>query len=168
MSDQPHGRATKRQAAEFLGVSEKAIERYANAGKLSKEVEKKEGGGVITYYDRAELQKLKQQMSAPTPRQQDARTPATAIARRGGIDDVAQIFLSAWRDAREERAAHKLTVELKDKEFLTIKEAAALKGLSETHINQAIRAGRLKARKLAGVRGRRIRRQDLDAYTKKL
>ena len=74
-------RATKAEAAEYLGVSEKAIERYAGADppKLSKVVEKKPGGGFINYYDRKELIKLKKQMDTPTPRQSDTQT---AIARR--------------------------------------------------------------------------------------
>ena len=162
-------KATKKEAAEFLGVSEKAIERYASANppKLSKEVAKKTGGGMITYYDKKELIRLKQQMerAAWTPRQTDTKT-STALARRDATPnpEAFKQLIAAISAAQDNRP----TVDLKDKEFLTIREAAALKGLTETHIKQAVREDKLKAIKLAGVRGRRIRRKDLDTYTKKL
>ncbi|MGA9773681.1 MAG: helix-turn-helix domain-containing protein [Blastocatellia bacterium] len=168
-------RLTKKEAAEFLGVSEKAIERYANAGKLSKQVENKLGGGVITYYDHKEVEQLKQQMDtrATTPRQTDTPTgkapgKSTALARRDsatlGRSDTLALIVAAIEQAR----AQTPLVEVKEKEFLTIKEAAALKGLSVSHIEQAIKSKKLAAMKLAGVRGRRIRRAALDKYTSKL
>jgi excisionase family DNA binding protein len=169
-------RVTKKEAAEFLGVSEKAIERYANAGKLSKQVENKPGGGVITYYDHKEVERLKQQMNtrAATPRQSDtptARAPgsSTALARRDsatlGRSDTLALIVAAIEQARAQTPS---LADVKEKEFLTIKEAAALKGLSVSHIEQAIKSKKLRAMKLSGVRGRRIRRADLDKYTAKL
>jgi excisionase family DNA binding protein len=45
-------------------------------------------------------------------------------------------------------------------------EAAQLSGLSRGHLREAIDAGKLKARIIG--RGWRVKRDDLDAYVKKL
>ena len=54
--------------------------------------------------------------------------------------------------------AHKLT--------LSLPEAAALSGLSRTHLRKAMKAGNLEARKLG--QGWRIKRAELEAYVSKL
>jgi excisionase family DNA binding protein len=155
---------TKREAAAFLGSSEKAIERYAAAGKLSKHVEKKQGGGMISYYQEEELEKLKAAMESKMkripPRQTDNRT--TILARRGVAPNLMEFFTAISQQN------HRPQVEIKDRDFLTIKESAVLKGLSVAHIEWAIKNKKLKAYRIPHVRGRRVRRLELDAYAKKI
>jgi excisionase family DNA binding protein len=156
---------TKKEAAAFLGVSEKAIERYANAGKLKKNVEEKEGGGFITYYDETELEKLKKAMKdkaeqVSAPRQPDT---TTALARRSAMPDFIALLTNAIGQTKIVPQ-----VDITEKSFLTIKEAAALSGLSVSHFEFAIKSKKLKSHTIPHVRGRRIKRADLDVYVKKL
>lgn len=172
---------TKKEAAEFLEVSEKAIERYVAAGKLSKHVEKKEGGGMITYYQEKELEKLKKVMKEKvyktnTPRQVGLATalvsskPAdlsSPIYISSGLHNSPDDFLSFITTEIEQRK-QKLEVDITKKIFLTLKEAAALSGLSVSHFEFAIKSRKLKVHNISHVRGRRIKRTELDIYVKKL
>ena len=156
---------TKKEAAAFLGVSEKAIERYSNAGKLHKNVEEKEGGGFITYYDEKELEKLERAMKekadqVSAPRQPDT---TTALARRSATPDLLALLTNA---IGQNKSAPQ--VDITEKNFLTIKEAAALSGLSVSHFEFAIKSRQLKAETIPHVRGRRIKRTEFDMYVKKL
>jgi len=57
-------------------------------------------------------------------------------------------------------------VRLTDKLTLSLTEAALLSGLSRNHLRQAIEDKKLRARIIG--RGWRVKREDLDAYVKKL
>jgi excisionase family DNA binding protein len=59
-------------------------------------------------------------------------------------------------------------VDITEKNFLTVKEAAALSGLSVSHFEFASKNRKLKAHIILHVRGRRIKRSELDVYVKKL
>jgi excisionase family DNA binding protein len=58
-------------------------------------------------------------------------------------------------------------VAIERKLLLTLPEAAAYSGLSEVKLNQAVRSGKLKARKDLG-KGYRIKRSDIEAFVKSL
>jgi excisionase family DNA binding protein len=58
-------------------------------------------------------------------------------------------------------------VPIEKKLLLTLPEAAGYSGLSEAKLNDAIRAGKLSARKNLG-KGYRIKRSDLESYVKSL
>jgi excisionase family DNA binding protein len=58
-------------------------------------------------------------------------------------------------------------VAIEKKLLLTLAEAAAYSGLSEGKLNEAIRAGKLTARKDLG-RGHRIKRSDIERYIESL
>ncbi len=57
-------------------------------------------------------------------------------------------------------------VPIADKIILTLAEASALTNLSRNHLRQAIEEKKLRARIIG--RGRRVKRDDLDAYVRKL
>jgi excisionase family DNA binding protein len=58
-------------------------------------------------------------------------------------------------------------VAIERKLLLTLPEAAAYSGLSEAKLNQAVRTGKLKARKDLG-KGYRIKRSDVEAFVKSI
>ena len=152
---------TKKEAAALLGVSEKAIERYTNAGKLTKSVEPKEGGGFVTYYDEKQLAKLKKEMDSPVSKQPAPRSPTTALVPRSNV-------LTLLAEAITQQQGNHPAVELKDKALLSIREAAAITGLSISHVKWAVVEGKLKAHTIPHVRGRKIKQSELEGYIKRL
>jgi excisionase family DNA binding protein len=57
----------KTEAAEFLGVSPRAVERYVSAGKLAGRYERGKTGQVLAF-DETELQRFKDELNAPVAR----------------------------------------------------------------------------------------------------
>ena len=102
----------KREAADYLGVSERTIERYVSAGKLHP----KNGN-----FSADELERL-----------------------RMASEQSPQLVSPA------------------QKMLLSLQEAAAVSGLSLSHINQALEEGKLKL--VAG----KIRKRDLERYINSL
>lgn len=160
---------TKKEAAAYLNVSERAIERYTSKGKLHVRYKKRDIGGSIAVYDEEELKRLKAAIARATklkklPKPADKPTPRKQVAlSRVGASDFAQLFGAAFKAHRE---SEHLTVAITDKLTLDLSEAAALSGLSRGFLIEAINKRQLKARKIG--RGWRMKRSDLDAYVKKL
>ena len=159
----------KKEAAAFLNVSERAIERYTAKGKLHVRYDKRDIGGTVAVYNKDELKKLKAAIDRPTklkPMKDSsiARKPRkqTALAQVG-VSDFAQLFSVAFQAQRE---SAQLTVSITDKLTLDLSEAAALSGLSRGYLIAAIKDHKLKARKIG--RSWRVKRTDLDGYVKKL
>ena len=169
----------KREASQYLGKTERAVERYTQAGELS--VKYKPGKTrPIADYDETELRELKHRLANPsdvrpavvsenpTKAEQPRTTPTEALQRAGSVEGM-QAFalmvanaLRATQDGRNDT----LHVELKDKLTLSLNEASQLSGLSRGHLRQAIEAKKLKARIIG--KGWRVKRSDLDAYVQKL
>lgn len=164
----------KREAAEYLNVSERAVERYTEQGKLSVRYEKGKRGKA-SVYDESELRRLKATldgkrslvrpaMALPDNPDQEARqlarlgdTPARLAQFIGALE-----ALGFHRSARDTRAH----VSVEGKLLLKLDEAAALTGLSRATLRAAIEAGKLRA-KIVG-RAWRIKRADLESYITKL
>jgi excisionase family DNA binding protein len=81
---------------------------------------------------------------------------------------VVQKSIAAAVEASErtERRTATSISDIAHKIILTLAEAAALTNLSRNHLRQAIEEKKLKARIIG--RGWRVKRDDLDAYVKKL
>lgn len=153
---------TKKEAADFLGVSERAIERYTKAGRLTPTYQQNKSGGTLALFAERDLDRLKEEMSAPKERTTAGgiagREPTRAdIVRRDGAGALVEAL-------REVASAPR--VSLSDKLLLSIDEAAALSGLSAHHIREAIHGQKLKARIIG--KGWRIKTDDLRAYVRKL
>lgn len=163
----------KEEAAKFLGVSVRAVQRYAAAGKLS--VTYTRGArGQVAQFNQEELERLKQQLSEPVYPQrpaiaesgdnhgQEAVAPVTpqALVTQEAFADRLIETLEALKPESTPPVfvAYKLT--------LNLKEAAQLAGLSRGFLLEAIHDGTLKAAKRG--RGWNIKRTDLDAYVNKL
>jgi excisionase family DNA binding protein len=161
----------KQQAAEYLGVSTRAVERYTSKGKLLPSYEKGRTG-LAPVYDRAQLDKVKEEMEAPRPvvrrdkpaqhDKRDGNGGGALVLRQGRGTDLAS-FVKAIEEAR---LTARPIVAPENKLTLSLSEASALSGLSRAHLLDAIHGHKLKGQIIG--RGWRIKRADLDAYVRKL
>jgi excisionase family DNA binding protein len=164
----------KQQAAEFLGVTTRAVERYTSQGKLSVRYEKGKTRPVAVFSE-DELRTLKSEIENPPVH----RPAVESLPATGSGSDSSQAltttkpehalaeFVGFLRGAFEtsQRAAPSIS-DIAAKTLLKLDEAARLTGLSRGILREAIDAGKLKA-KIVG-RAWRIKRDDLDAYVRKL
>ncbi len=158
---------TKQETADFLGVSTRAVENYAAKGRLSVTYTKGKRGQVAVFDD-SEVARLKEELAQPAYPQR----PVVSIPEQPHTQALVPFGLSsAIVPAGDSQQfvvleAYRRFVPVADKLTLNLHEASALSGLSRNHLLEAIHAGKLKA-KIIG-RGWRIKRDDLDAYVKKL
>jgi excisionase family DNA binding protein len=167
----------KQEAADYLDVSTRAIERYTAKGRLTPAYEKGRTG-LAPVYDKAQLDELKKEMDTPSPRpvvgvvkpdkldRRDKAGTGKALALRGlglGKSEALAELIAAIEAAR---SAARPYAPLEAKLTLNLSEASALSGLSRHHLREAIDAGKLKARIIG--RGWRVKRADLETYVRKL
>lgn len=159
----------KKEVAERLGVSERAVERYASQGKLSVRYEKGQRGDAAVYEER-EVKKLLTELDA----KRSLVRPAVSTLDSGNDEPVQLARMSKQSDVQsllaqligvlpEQASKERSLTELAVKHLLTLSEASALSGLSRDHLIEAIRDGKLKARKIG--RGWKIKQKDLQSYT---
>jgi len=168
-----------KEAAEYLGVSVKTLERRIALGDIS--VAYVPGAtGKLRTFDRAELDRFKQaeaeKMVATTyvarPRVASVASdapdsPAMLQRLNTGHNSGALIELIAAIEQARAQLPPALTVsDLSHKLTLSLVEAAQLSGLSRNHLRAAIEAKKLKARVIG--RGWRVKKDDLQAYVRKL
>ena len=168
----------KKEAAEYLGVSTRAIERYTQKGKLGV---KYSGGKTrpIAIYDQEELDRLKEELettihkpvieSAPT-------TPTNLTVRDVGLSGLVEKIItplsSQLASLTEAIQSFKTlpptrpTVPIENKLLLTLREVQALTGLSRETLREAIQFNQLKA-KIVG-KAWRVKRSDLEDYIENL
>ena len=138
----------KTQAAAFLKVSEKTIERLATKGDLRRATRKRPGVRPLPVYDPDDLQKIKDSQVASVEIISQAEAPQRpALVPRV---DLLPSFLQTLFPS---------DLPLRDKLFLTIKEAARFAGLPQATIRRLIRAAKIPAVKAGGWR---IKRSDLE------
>ena len=141
---------TKSQAAAFLQVSEKTIERLARKGEIRRETRKRPGVRPSPVYSPEDLDRVK-----------NAQTPQVAVlppqAEAGGVPALIppRVQLPSFLQSLLSGA----DVPLRDKLFLTVKEAVRFSGLPESTIRRLLRSGKLPGIKVGGWR---IRRADLE------
>jgi excisionase family DNA binding protein len=163
----------KKAAAQFLNVSERAIERYTKAGRLTARYEKGKTRSVAVY-DEAELRTLKREIDNPSvirpriePPLSDNQTQAltTTNSEQALSPFVANSNAHKMLAAFEAIAA---PVRLSEKILLSIPEAATLSGIPADKLRAAVKSGALKALSSIGRGLGKVRRSDLDAYVSKL
>jgi excisionase family DNA binding protein len=154
----------KRAAAELLGVSIRAVERYTAKGQLSVKYQKGKTGNEAIYNE-AEVRRLKQRLNSAL----QLKRPAIVQPRAGTA------AISRTDGASLERVIATISglpigklpiVPVADKLTLSLAEASALSGLSRAFLSEAIHANKLKAAKRG--RGWNIKRSDLELYIRKL
>ena len=140
---------TKTEAAAFLRVSEKTIERLATKGDVRRATRKRVGVRPLPVYDPRDLEKVKDSQTV----QVEVVAPADAGQSQALVPRVdLPSFLQTLFPATDD-------MPLRDKLFLNIKEAARYSGLPQSTIRRLIHAGKLPGVKVGGWR---IKRSDLE------
>ncbi len=170
----------KQVAAEFLGVSVRAVERYTQQGKLSVTYTKGRTRPVAEYRQ-DELDALRAEINAnlyhqrpahekPNPANSEqagglvAISPAHAL-QRAPSEQSMTMFVAALSDALREAQTPGngvVDVPLRDKMTLSFKEASRLSGVPESHLRAAYSDGKLRGAKIG--RGVRVSPDALKAY----
>lgn len=168
----------KQEAAEFLGVSVRALERYVQQGRIGGHYEKGKTRPTLVF-DKAELEafkaELEQKLYKPVVESSNSDNSAKsdkALARLlsssssvqpevldfEGLSAVIESLLEHQSSSSATPAYHKI--------LLTLAEAQELTGLSRTILRQAISKGTLKAQIIG--KSWRIKYTDLESYVEKL
>ncbi len=185
----------KQEAADFLGVSVRALERYVQQGRISVKYEKGKTRPTANF-EQAELEAFREELNQPTVKPAfESRQTATdetrqisseseyrqiateqqqetgiAVQTPGEITEFGGIAtvdkLASIIEGLLSQDNNQSKVAISDKLLLTMAEAQALTGLSREFLKDAIASGELKA-KLIG-KGWRIKRSDLNEYIDKL
>ncbi len=173
----------KQEAADFLGVSVRALERYVQQGRVSVRYEKGKTRPTARF-DPTELEALKAELNQSSYKpaieshqtQEDESSPveppksrqiATASSNwedTGLVQaDIGVIErLSGVIELLLKRGEAQPTVPIEAKILLTLSEAQALTGLSRQILLDAINQGKLNAKVIGKTW--RIKRTDLDQY----
>ena len=143
---------TKSQAAAVLQVSEKTVERMARKGEIRRETRKRPGLRPLPVYSPEDLERVK---AAQVP--QVAVLPPQAEA--GGVPALAPRALEL--PSFLQSLVNGADVPLRDKLFLSVKEAVRFSGLPESTIRRLLRGGKLPGVKAGGWRIRRVDLEEL-------
>jgi excisionase family DNA binding protein len=160
------GWVTKTEAAEITGLSVRTIERLATSKKIQRAWRRLPGAKPVIVIHPDDVERIRQnaappfvttmaENTGPNGKGQEITVRAPrAVAPAADPASIAGIFqqLLAARPAP--------AVELKDKLFLRLQEAAEISGLPAAYLRQAIRDERVDAIKTGG--GWRIRRSSLE------
>ncbi len=168
---------TKQQAAEFLGVTVRTLERYTQEGKIGGRYEKGKTRSVLVY-DESELRAFKAELETktykpaidPTSTKPDRSESALSefvevpqsLVLPEGLDQLVDVL----KAIREEQEVDRLTVPIHHKLTLSLAESSALSGLSRQRIRAAIKDGTLTAQIIG--KGFRVKRTDLEDYVDNL
>ena len=167
----------KKEAANFLGVSVRALERYVQQGRISVRYEKGKTRPTANF-DSGELETFKTELNQPSykPAVQSRQTSSNIEPRQIATDvkletDKALVYpgdisvvdkLAGIIEGLLAKTETQPKVPIADKLLLTLPEVQTLTGLSKRFLRDAINEGQLKA-KIIG-KSWRIKRSDLDKY----
>jgi excisionase family DNA binding protein len=181
----------KKEAAEFLELSEKTVERYKSSGKLSARMKRIVGADgksrKVLDFNQSDLDRLKRELSGnvvfPELTDRHAQTETQTDTDRQTQLDGANFASNELSTVGQTQTANLFEVIFKSLEtisernlrasdrfqklMLTVDEAAAVSGLPKAFLDRAIKKdGALKATKIGGRY--RIKRQDLDEFINSL
>ncbi|GAC1457326.1 MAG: hypothetical protein NVS2B14_00570 [Chamaesiphon sp.] len=164
---------TKQEAAEFLGVTVRTLERYGQEGKIGGRYKKGKTRSILVY-DQDELETFKAQLETKTYKpaventSTNTDTEKTELSRFVEVNQVSpsldklSMLVDTLQRVREEHEIDRATVPIHYKLTLSLDEASALSGISRQRLRDAIRSGTLKA--IALGRGYRVKRTDLESF----
>jgi excisionase family DNA binding protein len=158
----------KEEAANYIGASVRTLQRLTGAGKIPVSYERGHKGDEARYSQSDLDAYLQSQKPAALMRPDagagdgngSASQAMSLVATHGAAGTAAS---AALIEAFAQIAA---PVRVSEKFTLSLIEAAQLSGLSRGHLREAIEEKQLKARIIG--RGFRVKRQDLEAYIRKL
>ena len=165
--DDSHGREddqsnrvilSKKDAAAFLGVTPRAVNRYVAAGRL-KVIHQPSptGGSDLAFFDPADLEAFKNAPREPVGRDRQALVKPV----KADLETLLQALLAPQSRTTKPRAS-----DFDSQLTLSLKEAAIVARQSVESLRQAIKDGKLKA----AIRGRgwNVKRSDLEEWVRKL
>jgi excisionase family DNA binding protein len=160
----------KKEAAEFLGVSTRLVEKYASEGRLGEITYVRGKTGKQAEYNQEAVNKLKTALESPdtalAPATPDARlfvaqlVEAITTREQANIEAIRGLLSGSIEEPRS------ASVRVSEKILLNLTDCRLLTGLSETSLREAIKSGELQA-KIIG-RGWKVKRQDLDEFVNNL
>lgn len=161
----------KKEAAEYLNVSTRAIERYTSQGKLTPTYEKGRTGPAPVY-DQVQLDELRKQMDEAA----DATRPSLKLDKKDKADkgdkDSALVLRSGSRAdlaafiAAIDKARGESIIDIAAKPLLTRAEAQRYTGLSRKLLREVVMSGKVREIKLG--RAYRLKKKELDSYIETL
>ncbi len=169
----------KSDAANFLGKTERAIERYVKDGRLSARYVAGKTRSVADF-DEAELERLKHELDNPsdvrpavipkTPTNaEQPRQSATNALQRTANDEALTMFVSMLSDAMRAtqgqgngKVEQPSIADLSAKLTLSFSEASRFSGVPESHLRAAYAEGNLRGAKIG--RGVRVLPDDVRKY----
>ncbi len=159
----------KKEAAEFLGVSTRLVERYASQGRL-KVTYVRGRTGREAQFEQSDLEHFKADLEqpllkaaiAPISPESEAVGALIPVERRERLLDALEVIL----DRHQLPPTKAPTLSIGEKILLNLGEAQALTGLSRGYLREAISDNKLKAQIIG--RSWRVKRSDLESYVKEL
>lgn len=186
----------KTEAAAFLEVSVRAIERYVAADKLPAHYIRGKTGQMLDF-DQADLERFKTELETPTPKggasssttsdeprqeaQDKTRQEASNQPRQGSTTALVKAVVPHSESSQvgsglgllvqalqelQKSGGRSLSVPVEAKPLLTLVECSALTGLSRATLKGAVDEGKLHARQIG--RAWRVRRDELDQWLQTL
>jgi predicted transcriptional regulator len=144
----------KKEAAKFLGVSTRIVEKYASEGRLGEVTYIRGKTGKQAKYSREAVESLKRILESPD----------TSLATKS---PDARLLVASLIDALTNREQPRTeAIRTSEKILLNVRDCQLLTGLSDAKIREAIRAGTLKG-KIIG-QGYKVKRKDLEKYINNL
>ena len=181
---------TKQEAAEYIGISARTLERAVKASRIEARYEKGKTSDVLVF-DRAEVERYKAEQDSPThlptveraadagaPNRMNTPTPTkpdnrdTTLANFGEVpamgDNAGALALLQMLSQLQPVAAPDgpPITPPSQKLLLSLPEAQSYSGLSRANLMEAIHDESLAAQKIG--RGWKIKRRDLESYIEEL
>ena len=163
----------KTEAAEFLEIGVRSLERYTGAGKVQAQKVKVKTGFALDYKPeeltrfKAVLDAEKQEQAQPSPASPPTSPNALAVRKSAPLASIAaSIATSGGGHVQEAFVAAMVTQAIAHKLVLTLAECQALTGFSRAFLRAAIADGGLEAKHIG--RAWRVKRHDLEAWIGKL
>jgi excisionase family DNA binding protein len=165
----------KAEAAEFLEIGVRSLERYMSQGRIAYTRQRGKTGEVVVF-NKLELEHFKEELHQAThqgaieqSRQESPLNSSQLVTSSQIMAEVGESLLniSEGIDALlvvVKELAVKIPVETKP--LLTLAEAQQLSGLSRRYLLQAIKENRLKGQKIG--KAWRVKRRDLERFVSKL
>jgi predicted DNA-binding protein (UPF0251 family) len=164
----------KADAAKFLDISEKTLERLVKNGEISSKLEKGKTRDIVIFDDEElKVFKEKRESSKYRPAFSTDDSPAQNLlslipTKADNLDRQNQtVSFTPMITALESLADAQKLLFLQNKLTLNLSDSALVSGLSVTLLEKAVKDGRLKT--FAGLRGSKvIRRTDLERFISEL
>lgn len=166
MPDIPSGMLTKAEVCKRLDVSEKSIERYLKAGKLTPATHAKppHGGRRMPLFTVEEVERFEKYLRNPPSNPTQATNATTAAVAKVGSDAVGVIATAVARVLSDDASHRHVAVTVSEKLTLTVEEAAAYAGVGVGAIEGAIRDAALAARRIGPHGSNVVRRSDVEQW----